>query len=54
MNRAHELFGFGIALAFLATCIGIDEAGQFILFAFGVTWGRMLPCPQECASVPDE
>ncbi len=42
VKRAHEISGFGLALAFFAACIGIDGTGQWLFFAFGISWGRML------------
>jgi hypothetical protein len=38
----HECLGFGLVAAFFGACAGIDDPGQFIPFAFGVVYGRMV------------
>lgn len=42
VQKLHGLFGYGLGCAFFGACLGIDDLGQFILFVFGITWGRML------------
>jgi hypothetical protein len=41
-KRLRDLIGPGLVCAFLAACVGMDETGQFIMFVFGITWGRMI------------
>ncbi len=42
MKSFHEHMVFGIATAFFSACCGLDDAGQFIMFAFGISWGHMI------------
>jgi hypothetical protein len=40
-DDVRSVVGFGLACAFVGACFDIDEPGQSILFAFGVSWGLL-------------
>lgn len=42
MKRIHEIVVFGFVAAFFSACAGLDDAGQALMFVFGIAWGRMI------------